>query len=157
MSSSYMVCVECKCITKFGHARYCSQYTPPLEDEEFAERAFVVRGIMSGMVRDEITNLLLRLDAEGKQVARVTVEIIDPSVSVTKSQEIMDNLFPIDKHRDVLSVELVQAMVEFCDLAVSVITEPNHRPLSAAWGQRVAKLAGRIKELRGPTYKWPEL
>lgn len=154
--SSYEVCPFCHYITSFGHARNCSQYTPPTEDEEIVERAFVVRGLMSGKVRDEIAGLLIRLDAEGKQIARIAIEILDPSISITKSQEIMDSLFPLGKQRDVLPVELIQAMVEFCDLAVSVITETNHRPLSA-WGQRAAQLAERIKELRGPTYKWPEL
>lgn len=152
--SSYEVCSFCHYITSFGHARNCSQYTPPTEDEEIVERAFVVRGLMSGKVRDEIAGLLIRLDAEGKQIARIAIEILDPSISITKSQEIMDSLFPLGKQRDVLPVELIQAMVEFCDNVVPAL-------LNALWmagaRARAIELAKRIKELRGPTYKWPEL
>lgn len=149
----YTMCDECKYITAFGHAKTCSHYEEPPERTAMADRALVIRGTMTEVVaRDEIITLLTQLNDEGKEIDRIVIEVIDPSASLARTQELMLEMFPGKVPPDVLPVELMRAMVEFCDNAVPALL---NKLWTAGARARAIELAKRIKELRGPTYKWP--
>lgn len=154
--STFTVCDECKYITDFGHARTCSSFKEPPERKLLADRAFIIRGMMTEVARDKLMHMLVHMDKEGKEVHRIVVEVIDPGASLARSAELMNEMFPDDTPSARLPAELVMAMGEFCDYVIKVLDLSSTRPW-IAWGPHVASLAERIKELRGPNYRWPEI